>query len=158
MLLCTVLVDALHAAFEHAERALNGIGGHVAASVFLAAVLNGFVSGVFLADLAIEKALIGLQPALFRDVLANDLANGFLGRAANMEHADLGSALHKPDDSALGASTATPAASVGLATALRRRRRVFLHLAHVRLINLDNLALAAHGSLEPNSGHGEPQT
>jgi hypothetical protein len=58
VLLAAMLIDALHAAFENAEVAFNGVGVNVAANVFLGAVADGFVSRVFLARLGIEAAFV----------------------------------------------------------------------------------------------------
>ena len=38
-------------------------------------MLDGFVRGELLADVAVEAAFVGMEPALFGDVLGDDLAN-----------------------------------------------------------------------------------
>ena len=43
VLFVTVLINALHSALEDGEIAFNGIGGHIAAHVFVGCMLDRFV-------------------------------------------------------------------------------------------------------------------
>lgn len=45
MLLAAELIHAAHAALKDAEKAFNGIGGHVATGIFARTMKDGFVAG-----------------------------------------------------------------------------------------------------------------
>jgi hypothetical protein len=63
VLLIAMLIDATHAALEHRELALDGVGVNdlvtLIADVFFGAVLGAVVAGEGLANLSVEAALIG---------------------------------------------------------------------------------------------------
>lgn len=85
----TVLIDALHAAFENREITLDGIGGDVAANVLAARMIDLLMLGDVQAGIPIKTAFVGVKAALARDVLNNYLGNGCLVRAIDMEGAGL---------------------------------------------------------------------
>jgi hypothetical protein len=59
VLLFAVLIYAAHALLEHAEIALGTVGSHVAAGIFLCAVVHGFVAGHAATDVFVPRSLIG---------------------------------------------------------------------------------------------------
>ena len=69
-----MLIDADHAALKHAEKSLDGIGMRVATNVFLDAMVNAFMAGELLADVAVGAQLVGHQVALGVGVRKHDLA------------------------------------------------------------------------------------
>jgi len=64
VLLCTMLIDAFHATLEDREVALNRVGVHVAANIFVRGVPNGFVAVKLRAYPKVEVAFIRVQTAL----------------------------------------------------------------------------------------------
>lgn len=64
MLLAAVLIDAAHPALEDREEALDRIGLHVAADIFVVRMRDGFMGGELATDRGIEAAFVGAQPQL----------------------------------------------------------------------------------------------
>jgi hypothetical protein len=54
MFLAAMLINATHAPLEDREVALNGIGGHVTAHIFIGGMSDGFMRGKFLTDCGVE--------------------------------------------------------------------------------------------------------
>lgn len=65
-----MLIDACHAALEDREHAFDGIGVHIAPSVFLTTVIDGFMARILLADLAELLMLVGHQIRAGIEVIA----------------------------------------------------------------------------------------
>lgn len=63
-----MLIDALHAPFEDREEAFNGVRSHIAARVFLIAMVDGLMLGKFLAGMLVVLRFVGMQSALAADV------------------------------------------------------------------------------------------
>jgi hypothetical protein len=59
--LATVLIDALHAALEHAPDVLDGVGVDVATDVFILGVNDCVVFRELFASLGVNAALVGMQ-------------------------------------------------------------------------------------------------
>ena len=76
---------------------------HVAAGVLLAAVVHRLVRRELGAGLDVQLALVGVQPALAGDVLADDLADRLAIGNGDVEGADVAAALDQRDDGALAA-------------------------------------------------------
>ncbi len=85
MLFAAVLVDALHAPLEDPEVAFNRIRGHVAPCVFLFRVIDPFMGGKLFARLSVVVRLVGLQPAIERNVLKLLLANSCSTEIVNLD-------------------------------------------------------------------------
>ena len=77
MLFPAVLIDALHAALEDAEKALDGIGVNWAKTIFTAIVAHNVVLREVVNEVAIVPCLIGHDPRLGGNMLAE---NGHHGR------------------------------------------------------------------------------
>jgi len=67
VLLLAMLIDALHAALEHAVIALDRVRMHVAAHVFFLAVVDAFMAGEVLAEVVILASFVVMMRSL-RDV------------------------------------------------------------------------------------------
>src|ERR1035438_10379181 len=61
MLFATMLVDANHAALEHAEVAFCRVGMHIATSIFFGGMVHRLMRGELFAERAIQPGLIGMQ-------------------------------------------------------------------------------------------------
>src|SRR3546814_13439971 len=97
----TVLVDALHAALEHGEHALDGVRVNETANVFAGRVLHRLMPAELAASLDVELAFVGVQRGVARDVADQNLAVTLRSRMMHMESAALAAALDKRDDGAL---------------------------------------------------------
>ncbi len=74
-----VLIDALHAALEHGEKALHGVGVELRilrADVFLPAVVYNVVPGELPAKQGVVGSLIGHEMCFARKVLEDDRGDG----------------------------------------------------------------------------------
>jgi hypothetical protein len=80
-----VLIDAIHAAFENRERALDGVRVNVAANVFLDRVLDRFVGGEVSIRAGIEAAFIGMQAGFPFHVFGHDARDSILVGNRNVE-------------------------------------------------------------------------
>lgn len=96
------VIDAQrHPALEDREEAFNRVRSHVAASVFLLAVIDRLVGRGVLADVVVDARRVGMQAGFLRHVLAHDLGDRFdLGRLG-IEPAGLSAARDQRDDGAL---------------------------------------------------------
>ena len=73
MLLFAMLVHAAHPALEDREIAFNRCSLVTSPPrIFVVAVLDGFVCGELGADFRIERAFVGMQSSLARDVIADE--------------------------------------------------------------------------------------
>ena len=88
--LAAMLIDALHAALEHAEEAFNGVGGDnllaFIAAIFLRFVINPIVAGelIMFVHVFILASSIGHDRGVVRHVGANDRHNGSDGASIHM--------------------------------------------------------------------------
>lgn len=67
-----MLVDALHPALEDAEIAFDRVRRHVAAHVFLKAVVHGIMRGEVLAEVVVLQCLVGVDHGIRCDVRLED--------------------------------------------------------------------------------------
>src|SRR4051812_47499215 len=72
MLGADVVIDAIYAALEDREVALNSVGVRVAPDVFLGGVVHGLMACEALADFCINAALVSTQMRLGRNLLFED--------------------------------------------------------------------------------------
>src|SRR4051812_18942571 len=87
MLLIATLVDALHATLEQAEVTFNSVGvdrSVLKRDVLTDAVVDSVVAGKLFAYLGVVLGLVGHQPRLTGDVLADDAADLFAGHCLDV--------------------------------------------------------------------------
>jgi hypothetical protein len=125
-----VLVNAVNAALENTEIALNRVGMHVAANIFPSTVGDSAVRSEVVADIGIKLGLIGHEVAFERDIPSHDAADGIGPNGGHMERADLAVALDKSDN--------------GLFLGNRQEGFGARLAAHIGLIDFHGLASAAH--------------
>src|SRR5579859_1287496 len=75
MPLAAVLIDALHAAFEHGEEAFDRVRVNVAADVFILAVADGAMRGEVVADEGVDLRLVRHQVRFASDMHPHDRAD-----------------------------------------------------------------------------------
>src|SRR5579871_3505066 len=75
MRLAAMLVDARHAALEHREHVLDGVGVDLAANVLLGCVIDGAVLGELAACGDVELGLVSVELRFARGVLDEDVAD-----------------------------------------------------------------------------------
>src|SRR5436190_4289385 len=85
VLLGAELIDAAHPALEDGKRALDGVGSHVTAHIFLVVVHDRTVFREFAANAAIHDVLVSHQAGFAGQVLKHDALN-FLA-TVNVEEA-----------------------------------------------------------------------
>lgn len=99
VLLASVLIDALHAALEHGEVALDGVRVDDAAHVLLGGMSGHLVVCKRGADLRVDGGLIGAQRRFLDDVLFDDWTDRFGLEIIHDNGADLAAILiHERDD------------------------------------------------------------
>src|SRR3954447_10984183 len=109
MLLVAMLIDAFHAALEQAEVAFDSVRvdcGILKRDVLTYAVVDGAVTGKFLAYFGVVLGLVGHQPRLASDAFADDAADFLARDRLDVHGADLAAALHEPEDGVLVADAA----------------------------------------------------
>jgi hypothetical protein len=109
VLLIAMLIDALHAALEKSEEALDSVGvnsGILKRDILANAVVDGAVAGSFLANLDIVLCFIGHQPRLVSNALANDPADFLAGHVVDMDSLHLAAALDQRQHGMLVAGAA----------------------------------------------------
>src|SRR4051794_2104748 len=92
VLLIAVLIDALHPTLEQTKEPFNRVsmnGGIFKRHVLTFAVVDRAMASHLLAYLGIVLSLVGHQPRLASDVLANELADFLAGHSADVNGADL---------------------------------------------------------------------
>jgi hypothetical protein len=85
MAFAAMLVNAFHAAFEHAVEAFNGVGVNLAATIFPFAMVHTFMLGELASDRFVMTPFIGHQARLLADVGAHDAFNVRPAGAIDME-------------------------------------------------------------------------
>src|SRR5208282_4113107 len=98
MLLTDMMKCADKAALEDAEKALYGIRGDIAASVFIHEMINLFMRDKFLSDLVIYMRFIRHQACFLRNMLAQDRCYVLGIDTGNMKAAHVSVALDKRYD------------------------------------------------------------
>ena len=113
VLLVAMLVDALHAALENREYALDGIGVNLellaggesadvgVANIFVSAVVDGHVRGVLPPKSGVDRRFVGHHLRLVGEVGANDRGDIGAARASRVETAHVAAAFHKSEHSVL---------------------------------------------------------
>src|SRR5713101_344443 len=96
-----MLIDTDHAALEDREEALNGVGGHVAASVLTGRVGDTLMRGELHAGLAVVVRFIGMQAAIQHDVLKQHLADRLGAEIVHLDGTGATAALDQRNDLAL---------------------------------------------------------
>jgi hypothetical protein len=94
VLLAAMLVDALHAALEYREIALDGVRRDDASDIFFEAVIDRFVAPKLFVQAAIRTRLVGHDGGLSLDVRANDGEHRARYGAVNVERANGTTTLH----------------------------------------------------------------
>ena len=82
MLLAAVLIDALHPAFEDAEKALNRVRVDAAASILADTMIDATVTLPF--DALVNGVFVAQQPRFRRDIGADDRLNLVKRNALNL--------------------------------------------------------------------------
>jgi hypothetical protein len=93
VLFLAVLIDALHAALKDRILAFNRVRGDIAASIFLPAMIDRAMLGIFAANFLIVAGFVRMKAAFAADVLTQDRRNVGNRRALDMEAAGRGAAL-----------------------------------------------------------------
>ena len=131
VLLAAMLVDALHAALEHAVEALDGVRVGQTAHILTLAVAGVVVSGKVLAEGGILAGFVGHHMRAGRHVRLDDRQKVGRRSALDVEGAGRTATLHKGQNRVL----------VGVTAMLRH----VLLLADEGLVNLYDRAFTAHG-------------
>lgn len=129
-----VLVDAVDAPLQDGEIAFDGVGGHVAARVFLGAVGDETILSEVPAELDVGCGFVGVEAAFGVNVAGDDRMQGLRGHVRDVKAADLPVALHQRHD--VGFLADRPESPIGL-------RR-----ADENLIGFDGLPRATEGRKE----------
>src|SRR6185312_6328024 len=135
MLIAAMLVDALHATFEDAEIAFNGIGRHIAARIFLLRVVDAFMAGKLQPKARVVASLVCHEAAFARRIGHDELPD-ILGRELiDFEGTGATAALNQGNDLQLAADAllALPA------FAIDKDRAAW---ADISLVRLNDLVLA----------------
>ncbi len=98
--LAAMLIDALHAALEHAEEAFNGVGGDDLLA-FVSAIFLGFVVHAVMAgelsgfvEVLIPKGRVGHDRGVMRHVRPDDRDKGSDGASVDMPATGAATAFH----------------------------------------------------------------
>jgi len=146
VLLATMLVNADHAALEHAEKAFKGIGVNLAAVLARADIALVVIDALmFQAGVDVDAAAIGMQDGAGQHVAFQNVLNGDLGGFLDALAADLAAALNKAHDLLL-MTHATPSLLAVLA----------ISGADVGFVGLDDLATATKRASVRTGGHRFP--
>lgn len=128
VLLRAVLVDALHAALEHAVEPLDRVRVRLAPAIFTSAVTDEIMLSEVLAQGSVLPSLVGHDACAGKDVRLDDRHQVSRLRAVHMERPSRAATLHQRQNCVLVGKAALD--------------RGTLFLANIGLVNFDRLAQA----------------
>lgn len=89
MLLATMLIDAFHAALEHAVKILDGVGMHIAANIFIGFMTDALMGREVIAQREIVAAFIGHHRGFLRNIGLDNWNDIGGASSLDMERANL---------------------------------------------------------------------